>query len=82
MSEIKNAGGDRVLLVGHEPLLGEFIWAMIAGDPPGAVPMRKASMARVDLDIPVLGNGALIWFLPPELLRELGEDKPDNEERP
>jgi phosphohistidine phosphatase len=82
LTEIKNAGGDRVLLVGHEPLLGRFIWAMMAEEFPGAVPMRKASMARVDLKIPVLGGGSLIWFLPPEILRELGEGKPDYKERP
>lgn len=137
MDEIKKVDGDRVLLVGHEPFLGRLIWAMVAGDSPGArdtldvsdspgagdshgagysggtgeshgpggpggaggsrgagdphgaggsrgpggssgswrspgsLPMRKAAMARVDLATPVLGDGRLIWFIPPEILSEL-----------
>ncbi len=80
MDEIKETGAERVLLVGHEPLLGRFMWAMIAGASPGAIPMRKASMARVDLPTPVLGDGKLVWVMPPEVVRELGSGRSSEEE--
>jgi phosphohistidine phosphatase len=77
---IKAADAERVLLVGHEPLLGRFLWAMISGVSAGAVPMRKASLARVDLSLPVLGDGNLIWLIPPEILKDMGSRLPPDEE--
>ena len=57
----------RPCIVGHDPdfseLLGEFI-----GTAP--IPMRKASLARIDFvgDDVTLGQGTLRYLLPPELV--------------
>jgi phosphohistidine phosphatase len=60
------AGAGRPCLVGHDPdfssLLGELIGVAV-------VPMRKASLARVDFDGRIRsGRGVLRFLVPPELL--------------
>ncbi len=72
LREIVGAG-ERVALVGHEPTLGELVSVAIAGVATGATPLKKGSVARVDLP-PSLrpGSGQLAWFLAPKQLRALG----------
>jgi phosphohistidine phosphatase len=77
MGEIRRIEGSSVLLVGHEPFLGRFVYAMIAGEgTAGSVPMRKATMARVDMKTPVAGDGRMIWLIPPEISTELASGEP------
>ena len=57
----------QVVLVGHDPdfsdVLGELIGVAM-------VPMRKGTIARVEIDRPLTaGTGTLRWLLPPELLK-------------
>jgi len=69
VNAILDAAGNafRPCIVGHDPdfseLLGEFI-----GTAP--IPMRKASLARIDFvgDDVTLGQGTLRYLLPPELV--------------
>lgn len=59
-------GPRRPLLVGHDPDFSEIV-SMLVGAP---VHMRKATLARVDVERPFeTGTGELRWLLPPELLR-------------
>lgn len=71
------AEGARIVLVGHEPSLGEILGELCAG--PGAyLPLRKAGAACVEFEAEVApGAGTLRWLLQPRQLRRLGRRKGD-----
>jgi phosphohistidine phosphatase SixA len=58
-----------VLLVGHQPLLGELVGLFAFGDPRRDVPLRKAALARIEWTPG--GSGTLEALLPPEVLEGL-----------
>jgi phosphohistidine phosphatase len=64
---LRDAGGPlRPMLVGHDPDLSELV-AVLTGA--WSVPMRKGSLARIDLNRPIQpGTGVLRFLLPPGLL--------------
>jgi phosphohistidine phosphatase SixA len=75
MERLLHAAGDpvRPLLVGHDPDFS-FIAAELLGI--GELPMRKGTLARIDIERPLrAGMGRLIWFVPPDLLAI--RDRPD-----
>jgi len=47
---IKYSGREGLLAVGHNPILYQFLGRLITGNGGAAIRMRKASIARVDLD--------------------------------
>lgn len=56
-----------VLLAAHEPLLGRLA-AHLLGVADAEIEMRKAALARIDLErFGAQPRGALKWLLPPEL---------------
>ena len=56
----------RPIIVGHDPDFSEIVSTLV-GAP---IRMRKATLARIDLERPLEpGAGDLIWLLPPDLLR-------------
>lgn len=58
-----------LLLVGHEPDFSRTICQLMGG---GRLRLKKAGLARLDVD-PVRPEGAeLVWLAPPKLLREFG----------
>jgi phosphohistidine phosphatase len=58
----------QVLLAGHEPLFGRLA-AYLAGAAAAQVEMRKAALARIDIDrFDPEPRGVLRWLLPPELV--------------
>jgi phosphohistidine phosphatase len=57
----------RLLLAGHEPILSRTV-AYLVGAPEAAVDMKKAALARVDLDqFGAAPRGVLRWLMPPAL---------------
>ena len=63
----------RILLVGHEPDLGNLALTMIGGAHADRFPMKKGGVCRIDVDsLPPTGPGTLIWALTPSILRLLG----------
>jgi phosphohistidine phosphatase len=57
---------SRPILVGHDPDFSELVSELV-GAP---IAMRKATLARVDVERPLEpGAGELRWLLPPELFR-------------
>lgn len=67
--------GRRVMVVGHQPSLGELATWLAWGDHLLGLPLRTAGLCRVDLapgDGP--GAGDLRWLLPPRLAARLGVD--------
>jgi phosphohistidine phosphatase len=61
--------GARVLLVGHEPDFSVMVGDLVGG---GAVRMRKAGLACVEVASLAPGGGELQWLLTPAQLRRLG----------
>jgi phosphohistidine phosphatase len=63
---LDDLGGQRVMLVGHDPDFSEILATLVGG---GRLAMRKGALARLDVSLPLMpGGGALRWLLPPELL--------------
>jgi phosphohistidine phosphatase len=64
---LSRRGQDALLLVGHQPHLGNLI-AELTGI--AAIPVEKGSMIRIDIEAPYTpGSGRLIALVPPALLR-------------
>jgi phosphohistidine phosphatase len=56
----------RPVLVGHDPDFSELVSLLAGVD---HLPMRKGSLARIDLDRPLRPrSGTLRWLVPPDLL--------------
>ena len=63
--------GGILVLVGHEPDLGELAGRMVFGAA-RALPLKKAGACAIDFDGPVVpGQGRLAWLLTPKMLRAL-----------
>ncbi len=66
--------GGTVCLVGHEPGLGEWLGAAVAGRGAPPMPLKKAGAALLRFaGQPYAGGGELEWFLPPRISRRLGK---------
>ena len=64
----KYSDHEGVLVVGHNPNVFQFLGRMITGNGGAAIRMRKASIARVDMDRhPPL----LRWLVDPRMVRSL-----------
>ena len=64
----KYADREGVLMVGHNPNLFQYLGRLITGNGGAAIRMRKASIARVDLDRhPPL----LRWLVDPRMARQI-----------
>jgi phosphohistidine phosphatase len=58
-----------VVLVGHEPDLGNLAGVLLFGSP-AALPLRKAGACSIEFETRCApGKGRLRWFLPPRALR-------------
>jgi phosphohistidine phosphatase len=68
--EIRRRGEEpSVLLVGHEPLLGETISYLLAA-PRVIVDFKKGAMARIDVgEISRRPGGVLVWLVTPRLAK-------------
>jgi len=69
---VLRAAGDpaRPVLVGHDPDFSDLV-QMLTSSP--AITMKKGAMVRIDIDRPLMaGSGALVWLLPPSLLKPAG----------
>jgi len=66
----KVARRRRIALVGHEPELGELAAYLIGAG--RALPFKKGGLCRIDVgSLTTRRAAALIWFLPPAVLRRL-----------
>ncbi|MEO8604027.1 MAG: phosphohistidine phosphatase SixA [bacterium] len=66
---------NRLLLVGHQPDLGDLASYVLTGSASRAsLPFKKAAVAAISLDsLPPRNPGLLEWFLTPGQLRCIGE---------
>jgi phosphohistidine phosphatase len=74
LAEIKDKRAESVVLVGHEPDLGELAGLIISGEDHFSVPLRKAGVCRIDVTetVPAF-KGTLVWLLTPKQLRIIGK---------
>ena len=65
--------GNKVLLVGHLPSIGEFVSNLISGKSTVAMDYKKGGLCRVDMLETIVPGvvGELKWFLTPKQLRSL-----------
>ena len=63
---VEEAGGGRVVLVGHDPDFSELAATLTGAQD---LPMKKGALARIDVTSPMReGGGELRWLVPPDLL--------------
>jgi phosphohistidine phosphatase len=63
---LAGAGGRRIVLVGHDPDFSDICAALSGAE---NVPMRKGTLARIDVTMPLeVGAGTLRWLIPPDAL--------------
>lgn len=58
-------GAGSILLVGHEPSLGETLGELVGG---ARIAFKKGGLAFVDLPAGLPRRGELVWLLPPKIL--------------
>jgi len=64
---------ERLLLVGHEPWLGELVSVLTTGGPGLALTFKKAGLCRLTLGRVIPGRcGELDWLLTPRHLAAIG----------
>lgn len=69
----RHRGARHVVLVGHEPGIGELASFLLTGATGLPFPFKKGAVAAVRVDsLPPDGAGRLLWFLTPKQLRRLG----------
>jgi phosphohistidine phosphatase len=74
-SESRRTPGEVLVLVGHEPDLGTLAGRLV-GREATTLPLKKAGACRIDFaGLVRAGAGTLEWFLPPRILRQLGNKK-------
>jgi phosphohistidine phosphatase len=68
---------SEILLVGHQPDLGELASYLISGSSRlAALPFKKAGTAAIGVgSVPPRTAGSLLWFLTPMQLRAIGRDE-------
>jgi phosphohistidine phosphatase len=73
LSELSSVEGkEHVMLVGHEPFLGELAKFLLTrnNDSDGVIPLRKGGICRIDVDaVPPTQPGQMHWLLTPKQLR-------------
>jgi phosphohistidine phosphatase len=65
---VAESGGERVVLVGHDPDMSDLAAELIGAQ---YLPLKKGTLARLDTTLPLQpGGGSLRWLVPPDLIAE------------
>jgi phosphohistidine phosphatase len=65
----RHPGDSTIAIVGHEPDLSELLARILGTEHAGRVTFKKGGAALVDLPGSALDGGALVWYVPPRLMR-------------
>jgi phosphohistidine phosphatase len=65
----RHPGDSTIAIVGHEPDLSELLARILGTEHAGRLTFKKGGAALVDLPGSALDGGALVWYLPPRLMR-------------
>jgi phosphohistidine phosphatase len=70
----RHRAADTVVVVGHEPVLGVFATWLLSGVKQSRLVFRKGGVAAIEFSgAPRAGDGQLLWAMPPNLLRRIGD---------
>ena len=70
----KHTHRKRVMVVGHEPDLGELAARLVGAGRNANLSLRKGGCCRIDFDeFPPKSPGQLVWWLTPRVLRKLNQ---------
>jgi len=61
-----------IALVGHEPQLSELLARLVGSHQADRLVFKKGGAALVTVPTTLAEGGALLWYLPPRLMRQLG----------
>lgn len=62
-------GAGSVMIVGHEPMLGQIISVLLTGSGAASVPLKKGGLCKLCVgDLRYGKSASLEWFLTPRLL--------------
>ena len=65
---IADAGGGRVVLVGHDPDFSDLAAALAGIE---SLPLKKGTLVRIDVTPPLSeSSGLLRWLVPPDLISD------------
>ena len=68
----KRSNRPRVLVVGHEPDLGELAARLIGAGRNANMPLKKGGCCLITFNVfPPKGPGRLVWWLTPRVMRKL-----------
>ncbi len=70
---------ESIMVVGHNPNFSEFLGRLISGGKGAAIDLKKAGVARVEVD---RQRGVLTWCLTPKLVRALTASPPPQQSKP
>lgn len=72
IGQINDKKPRRVLLVGHEPDLSQFVSLLISGDTAASIELKKGGLCKMSTDKLTFGQCATLnWLLTPKQLRVL-----------
>jgi len=72
IAEINDEKPQRVLLVGHEPDLSQFVSVLVTGGSDALIELKKGGLCKLTTDKLVFGRCATLnWLLTPKQLRKL-----------
>jgi phosphohistidine phosphatase len=67
---------ESLMLVGHQPSLGEIAGEIAWGSPEHYVELKKGGTCALDVqDLDAVPRGTLLWLLTPAILRKLSRQK-------
>jgi len=71
----RHSSQDAIMVVGHNPNLSDFFGRVIGGGARASLDLKKAGVARVEVDH---NRGTLNWYITPKLIRTLYEASASN----
>jgi phosphohistidine phosphatase len=68
----KHADARALMLVGHQPSLGEIAGEIVWGTPSHPLDLKKGGACAMEVDkVAPAPRGTLLWIMPPAILRKL-----------
>ncbi|MBZ0187743.1 MAG: phosphohistidine phosphatase SixA, partial [Candidatus Obscuribacterales bacterium] len=71
----KYEDNDEVMLIGHEPDIGEIVAELVGGSKQFCMPFKKTAVCLVEVaDMPPVLAGSIVWLLTPSIIRALFQE--------
>jgi len=67
----KHEGADGIMLVGHQPSLGQIASEVAWGSSDSPLELKKGGACAIEIERLAPPRGTLLWLMPPAVLRRL-----------